>query len=1032
MLRYKSFLYSLLLLTSLCWPAFAQTANSTLSGVVKDQNGDVIADVQVNILNTATSQTREVITGPDGRFSAPVMPPGKYSVTLFCDGFAPLEITGIALATGEEQVFRVELKVGTLSEQVTIEADAVSVSKTSPAVATTIGRQFIEKLPLNGQSLQSVITLTPGVVITPDSVGRPNIFSVNGQRPDANYFTVDGVSGNVGIAFDLYNSPNATTLGGTPALTIFGGTQGLAIADSVASIQVQTANYSARYGRQFGGQIEITSQSGTNKFNGNIYRQFRPPQLEQLDLFTFRTPQPRLAQFGGVLSGPLVKNKTFFLAAYEEKLLQIPGYVNFDNLNYLTRPIHPSLLPFIATPPANSISSNDDFYLPYNRPISSRAVSLRIDHRLTDQTVLFGRYHNAPSFLQNRYGNFHSQIAFATQTLTTGGTSILNNHTVNEWRANWSFTRAERSDVPDNFSGAAVLPESAYLPDFVSRTNTYVSLGFYYETRSRGGQASGSVNFAAGRSLQQQRQLALTDNVSLVQGSHRLQLGIDYRYLTPRYIPPFNTIYYYNINSQDGVVVRAGVSLIEQPPFTFSWHNFSAYAEDNWKVSPRTTLNIGLRWELVPPPQGKNGGFLLASENLNQPALLKTASRGTPLWATRYNNFAPRVGLAYQLTQRAGYETVIRSGFGIFYDVSTSNIAEQAAQLQNARIFESVTPIQFPHFSREDLQPWAYNGRGLLSLADNHLKTPYILQWNLLLQQSLGARQALSLAYVASTGRQLLTPNFLLDLPGQRQPFHIIRNGGSSDYHSLQLQFQRQLAQGWQATASYTLAKSLDTVVPYSFYLSRRTAFNFSQGRGPSDFDVRHNFSVAASYDVTWHLPTRLTRALFGNWGVSSLLKAQSAPPVEVTYTTSSNFNTISLRPDLAAGVPLYLSGQGILSVRRINPAAFIIPTEKRQGTLGRNALRGFGKWQTDISIRRHLSLYKKFKLNLTAELFNAFNQANFVATDGYLGFQYLSSHEINEGFGFPQRALFHNSSALSRVPVGGSRSVQFGLRLSF
>ena len=189
----------MLLLATCSLSALAQNANNILSGVVRDQNGDVIAGAQVKVLNTTTAQTRESFTGNDGAFTVPVLPPGNYSVTLFRDGFAPVEITGITLGTREERAFRVELKVGTVREQVTVQAHLVTVSQDTPALTTAIGRQFAGKLPLNGGSQQSIINTAPGVALSSTGNTTPGLFSVNGQRPDANYFTVDGVSANTGV-----------------------------------------------------------------------------------------------------------------------------------------------------------------------------------------------------------------------------------------------------------------------------------------------------------------------------------------------------------------------------------------------------------------------------------------------------------------------------------------------------------------------------------------------------------------------------------------------------------------------------------------------------------------------------------------------------------------------------------------------------------------------------------------------------------------------------------------------------------------
>src|SRR6266508_4536594 len=251
------------LLTVYCFlpTAVAQSTTATLTGTVEDQNGAVIPGVSITIQNTATSFERQTATSDAGGFIVPLLPPGNYTVTVKRDGFTPVEIRNVILNVGDQKSLPIVLKAGGVTETVLIDADAPLINE-SPAVGTVVDRQFVGNLPLNGRTFQSLISLTPGVVLTKATVAEQGQFSVNGQRPNSNYFTVDGVSANIGSSPG--NVAGQSTAGSLPGFGATGGTNNLVSVDALQEFKVQTSTYAPEYGRTPGAQGQIVTRSGTN------------------------------------------------------------------------------------------------------------------------------------------------------------------------------------------------------------------------------------------------------------------------------------------------------------------------------------------------------------------------------------------------------------------------------------------------------------------------------------------------------------------------------------------------------------------------------------------------------------------------------------------------------------------------------------------------------------------------------------------------------------------------------------------------
>ena len=1033
-------LRSLLLLALCALPfatAAAQSSTATLSGTVTDPNGAVVPGVKVTVTDPATRLQRTATTNDGGQFVVPLLPPSTYDLTLERAGFMTAAVNDIVLNVNDERSLAIKMKVGDVSETVNV-TDEASLINDSPAVATTVDRQFVANIPLNGRSFQSLVNLSPGVTLTRSDFNEPGQFSVNGQRPSANYFTVDGVGANTGI--NAVANLSQTAGGTTPAFNAAGGTSSIVSIDAMQEFKIQTSTFAPEFGRTPGAQVQILTRSGTNDFRGTIFEYFRNDALDANDWFANsrnqKKPPLRQNNFGGVFGGPILKDRTFFFFSYEGNRLRLPQtqLTSVPSLaSRLAAPqqIRPLLNAYPIPNGANLANGFAEFSSSYSDPSTLDASSIRLDHAFTDKINVFGRYNYVPSSSATR-GQSTSLNAvaigqFKNQTLTLGSTQTLAGSVINEVRFSYTKTEAGIINRLDDFGGATPLDISVFLPASADPDDTFfqVSLGT-------------SVTIPINRHENLQRHFNVVDNLSWIKGSHQIKVGVDYRHLLPLTAPTrySQAIFFTGLSTAPGGAL-SGVSsrvLIQgKDPVAFSVSNLSLYAQDTWKVNSRLTLTHGLRWELNPAPRGRGAANEpYTFDNLDNPSQLTLAPRGTPLYETTYGNFAPRIGLAYQLSQKQGRETVLRGGFGLFYDLGYGQIFISTASFPFARsVFLFNVPV--PLTTLQATAPTFSTNPPFVNLviADRNLRLPYSYQWNFSVEQSLGTDQALSASYVAAVGRRLLRREILPPNPRYTNIF-INVNTGTSDYHSLQLQFQRRLSKGLQALASYTWAKSLDNASLDSTPSPSATRVDPQLDRGPSDFDVRQAFSAAITYNLPSPRANKpLIKALFDNWSVHAIVIARSATPVNVTVSrTIPDIGTFAFRPDVISNIPLYISDPTFAGGRRINRSAFVIPTALVQGTLGRNSLRGFPLSQLDLALHRQFNVTERLKLQFRAEFFNVLNHPNFADPIGNL---------TNSLFGQSTQTLGRslgsggtNGGFSPLYQIGGPRSIQFVMRLQF
>ena len=876
---------------------------------------------------------------------------------------------------------------------------------------------------------------------------------------------VDGVSANIGVSISAAGNGISGSLG---SFSILGGTNSLVSVDAMQEFRIQTSTFAPEFGRTPGGQISIVTRSGTNQFHGTAFDYLRNDVLDANDWFNGYINSPPLPKaeerqndFGGTFSGPILKDRTFFFFSYEGLRLQLPQTTLTDVPDLLARQsAAPAMQPYLNAYPlpngqelGNGIAQ---FNESYSDPATLNAYSLRIDHKLNDKWSLFGRYDYSPSNAVQRGSGFAlSQVnpaQITTQTATIGATWAISPTAANDLRFNYSRAAASSYTYSDTFGGAVPL-ETLPFPTGYSSQNGYLSFDIF--------PLLDGEFFVGAQAQVLQRQINVVDNLSMQRGHHALKFGVDARRLSPQSAPPsysqgaaFLDVPSAETGTTDFALIYANANL------TLLFRNLGVFAQDTWRVAPRLTLTYGLRWDLDFAPSSLSGPKIPAvtGYNLNDFSQLAIAPAGTPPFKTTYGNVAPRFGIAYQLAQNQDRATVLRGGFGVFYDLLTS----QAGNLVSASTapfagynfyFGTRFPLSSSQIMRPSIPPATLTD---IEVFNPNLKLPYTLEWNVAFEQALGKDQTVSASYVGASGKRLIQTTGI-DAPPTNPSLtgYFVDNTAISDYNALQLQFNRRLSHGLQVLASYTWSHSIDTGSAGSPEIASNEGVPGSNlaNRGPSDFDIRSAFSAGVTYDVPAPKLNTFANVILRGWSTENFILARSAPPVDVSDVNFSTFASgifADIRPDLVPGQPLYLYGSQCLQApplafgqpcpgkKGFNPNAFTSPPVDpstgfplRQGDLGRNALRGFGATQWDFAVHRDFPVRESLKLQFRAEMFNVLNHPNFGPPSGAFGYG---------GFGLASLMLGQtlNSGGLgsgglsSLYQIGGPRNVQFALKLSF
>jgi hypothetical protein len=628
-------------------------------------------------------------------------------------------------------------------------------------------------------------------------------------------------------------------------------------------------------------------------------------------------------------------------------------------------------------------------------------------------------------------------LSSTVHTATAGLEATITPRISNEFRGNYSLQRISTRFFLDNFGDAVPLPDSLLFPAGYSSANSAFS--FYIPGVGQYNQGTSGTS--------EQRQINIIDNLSVTRAGHQLKFGVDYRWLAP-----FSSIFTYRQFVQfSGLTASPGgvFSSIPTTAATFASQsnallsqNFSLYGQDTWKVSPRLTVTYGLRWDVNPALTGKNASndpFTVTGLNVSgpiNPAALALAPRGTPLYDTTWGNVAPRLGIAYQLGGRPGWETTLRGGFGIFYDLGSGSLGGVSSYFPYMATKILPANTTFPLSPQNAAPPVLTTNlpAATILVADPALTLPRSYQWNVALEQSMGRSQSLSLTYVGAVGRDLLRVTQLNGLSTNFPNISLTTNTATSDYHALQIKFQRHLSRGVQGLASYSWSHSIDTSSTDAFATRLNTPGSIADpniDRGNSDFDIRNSFTGGVTWDLYVPGSNKIVHAVFGGWSLDGFVLARSAPPVNVIGAVFNGTGVAYYpRPNVNFGVPLELYRDGYPGGKIFNKSAFTAAPAGQQGNFGRNALRGFGASQADAGFQRMFPITEKVGLRFRAEFFNIFNHPNFGSPTNSLPSPLFgrSTQTLANGLGTGGA----NGGFNPLFQIGGPRSIQLALKLQF
>jgi hypothetical protein len=982
-------------LLSGCLPSFA----ASITGAVRDISGSPLAGAVVLIRNVDTGYVRTLSTGPHGDYRATALPLGAYEVQVDYAAFRPHRVTGVRLSVERDAFLEHSLEPAPQQDSATVTASVRSVDASLSGLSHLIPGETIREQPLNGRDYLQLALLQPGVTVARAKARTVNTgfgvqLSIGGARPVQNNFRLDGIS--------------LTDYTGSSIGSVNGLNLGV---DTLREFSVLTNGFSAEYGRAAGGVVNAATLSGTNDLHGSAAYFHRNDNLDARNYFDpQRQPEFRRHQFATSLGGPIRRNRTFFFAGYEGFRQERGNTPLSTTLSEAVRSrpgIHPSIAPILPLFPLPNLPSNsaETGLFQFTNPLRSREdfLSARLDHQFSERRTLLGRYTQSAASRRDltAFAVARARSSTRQQSAVVEETHVLSPHLTNSFRFG-----VARSFILSSMTEALrpALDDSRY--EFVPNLGVMGCIDIVGLTLFPGG--SGSLDFDRNTFTSFQ----LYDDVSYVRGRHwfkfgamleRTRLNSDSQSLNAgEYRFPTVTDFLLNRPDRFRALLPGSDTVRGFRQWIPAW-----YLQDRWRLTPRFSLELGLRHEWITVP-AEVQGKLATLETLLSPAVRV----GSPLFANpSRTNFAPRLGLAWDLFGSGA--TIIRAGYGIYHDQLLSQFL-LIAGLRNPPAYRSA--------AIQDLSPGAFPTRGYQEMVNRptldlraerlapYPRQPYVQQWNFNIQQNLGPLGILRLAYAGSHGLNLsvlvedanLAPSITLPdgrlffpAGGARQNpnFSVIRDRlfeGHSFYQSFQTSWERRAARNTLFSVAYVLSKSIDddsstfaqteSENSIGLPINGKPRFN----RGLSNHDVRHHLvtSLSAALPAPGIAPLQ---PLLSNWRVSSIATAASGAPFTVTLAYDAA-RSLTLRPDRRGGQRPDLRPGVTGSLVTGNPArwydvsAFARPEPGFLGNLGRNTLTGPGLFTIDFALTRQFAAFAdhRLKLDLRLEAFNLFNRTNF------------------------------------------------------
>lgn len=998
-------------------PAAAQ-GSSTLYGRVADTSEGGIPDAAISVVNEDSGARRIAQAEPDGAYSVSSLQPGVYTVTVRKEGFRSAIRFGVRLDPAAATRADFNLPVGSMLESITVHGTAPMLERNDASTGAQFQHEEIDRIPLNGGGLLSLMDMVPGTNLTPATRGEAGQFTTNGQRPNTNYFMVDGVSANNGISAG--GLPAQSTGGTLPALSAFGSMDSLISLEAVDEVRTQTSTTVAEFGRLPGASVALNSQAGGNEFHGSTAYRLRHEISSANDWFANQAGLERLPLRQNAVTqtfgGPLKHNRTFFFLSYEHMSLLQPSVwtqpVPSVDVRATFADWAQTALNLFPVPNGAAFNKNEGAWTGHiDQPASLNTGGARIDQVVTPRVTLFGRYNDSPS--TNQFGNVvFNRLDLRAQSLTLGINLRPTSNLTIDVRANESQSTAHSVWLQ---SGGATAPEcglQALTTEFLNVTEpcTYlVRLTISGIGRLESGQEGD----------RKQRQFQTVGGITWRHRNHTLGVGVDYRKITAVRRDANGTLAIIadqvtDFQGSRNFWTSTAPAVIE----TAQVQELSTWIQDTWQVTRRLTIAGGLRWEFSPAPVPNQtvSFYDPVAQQLNPVT-------GQPLWPTSYRDLAPRLGVAWRIAKDG--RTVLRAGGGRYYNSSMSIATDilNGGPL-SVTAFKSLRNAPFSSQLSYGFMPG--------------LELPQVAQWNASLEHGFGTHDVVSLGYVGSAGRGLLRRELGTPADSPTDLTALTNNDATSDYHALQLQYRRRLQRGLEVQASYTWAHSIDNDSSDSFLAWTGPGAPATNDHASSDFDLRHSFIGSASFAVPRTWPSRFERRLLGGWLASGIVRVRRGFPL--TIQQQEEFLGISLvnafRPNLVYGQPIWIADGNSPGGKRLNPLAFQTTPKSQatgasqQGTLGRNIIPGFGMWQADAALTREFRAGDHATVQLRIEAFNAFNHPNFADPVKFMDSPLFgqSSSMLNSelGTGSP-------GSGLSPIlQTGGPRTFQLSVRFHF
>jgi hypothetical protein len=1048
-------------------PGLAQSVAS-LTAVVTDSSKAVVPAAKLQLIAEETRRTYNAVSNSSGLASFPALLPGPYQLSVKMAGFAN-SVTNVTLVTGDVKEIQVVLATGGGKTDIVVNANESGVETTDASVQTVISSKQIENLPLNGRTFQNLIALTPGV----SRSSGAGLFSFNGQRDNTNYFTVDGVAANTGVSQSQGAALGQYGAGQAPSLSAASTTSSLLSMDAMQEIKIQSSTYSAEYGRSSGGQIQLTSRSGNNLYHGSVFDYIRNDFVDAWNAYTkfynsyyhagLKKPPLRLNDFGGTFGGPIRipglyngKDRSFFFVSYEGLRQKNPASGIFETTTQAHRTssaVNPVIQGYLALSPPQGPNGLVDQYgvpayaLSYSNPRNTNSTSVRFDHTLNSKVSLFARVAYSPSFAATRSSTFIGELDTTRQynyTFTAGSSQAFTSHLVNEVHANYTRTGGSNVSTLDAAYGATAPTAAMYAQMFPAQygagtTNSLFVFGDY---------ALDTFAFQVGTPQENVgRQINVIDDVTYLKGHHIFKAGVDWRQLFPTAGPSqySQTVAYYSPGD-----LQTGLATIDiaqsQDQVTVHQQDVAFFLEDSWHATPRLTVNAGLRWDVDPAPYGVDGQSLYVVQNTTNLSTATLAPAGTALYATRYNQFQPRLGVAYVASTAPGMETLLRAGFGTFYSPASDTGLQATNFFPHSRAVVNSSQLWYsnPAAPIAATSGPPYPQQNILAY-DPGFVTPRTFEWNVSLQQNLGARRTFTLGYVGAAGRNL---SRLASYAGSSYGSRFLNLTkyfpvDTSDYESLQASYVQQLNYGLQLLANYTWGKSLDTNSGDTLLTNDPNYISLAGERGPSSFDQRNSANIALDWSLPkLHRGDRLARSILNGWATDAIFQAHSGNPLTVTFTKATlPQGSAVLRPDIVQGQPLYIASASSFGGKKLNAAAFsptyatIAGNTQLQGNESRGQFTNRGFDELDFTIRREFRIGDRVTLQYRCEVYNLPNQTLYAPPPTTLG-TIASNMKFTPtaAFGIPT-GTYNNTSLAggnSLFAVGGPRSIQMALHVAF